>query len=87
MAELFRIVRPGGIFVTTMNDDSLIGKMLPDELRAYQTTGVAVRDKVQQGKTMFAACHLPNYLRTGLFKQFEVLEHAPASFPFTAQDC
>ena len=87
IAELLRIMRPGGIFVTTTNGDSLKSKMLPDELLTYETTGVAFRDKFEEGKKMFAAVHSPAYLRAVLFKDLEILEHAPASFPFTSQDC
>lgn len=87
IAELRRVIGPGGILVITTNGDSLKSKMLPDELHCYETTGVAFRDRFQEGKKMFSACHSPTYLRAVLFKGFEVLEHAPASFPFTTQDC
>jgi SAM-dependent methyltransferase len=86
IAELLRIVRPCGLLIITTQGDALKLRMMPDELRRYRTSGTAVRDKCSEGKKLFSAFHSPEYLRQKLFKVFEVLEHAPASFPFTAQD-
>jgi SAM-dependent methyltransferase len=87
MDELARVTRPRGVLVITTNGDSLQTKMLPDELRSYQATGIAIRGNIREGKKMFSACHSPTYLRGKLFRNLEVLEHLPAGFPFTAQDC
>lgn len=84
--ELFRVVRPGGVLVITTNGDSLLDMMLPDELTAYNENGYVIRGKYEEGKKMFFSCHSPAYLRHNLFKNFEVLEHIGAGFPYTGQD-
>ena len=61
--------------------------MLPDELRRYRENGVVFRGQVEEGKKMYSSCHSPAYIRNILFRDFEVLEHRPAAFPFTGQDC
>jgi SAM-dependent methyltransferase len=86
IAELYRVARPGAILVITTNGDSRQAYMLPDELKTYLEKGIVIRDKVEEGKKMFFACHSPNFLREKLFNNFEILEHLSASFPFTGQD-
>ena len=87
IAELLRILRPGGLAVITTNGDSHVQFMLPDEMETYAKQGVVIRGNFEEGKKMFWACHAPQYLRQTLFRDFEVLEHAPASFPYNNQDC
>lgn len=86
IAELFRIAKPGAILVITTNGDSRKKFMLADELRTYLEKGIVIRDKVEEGKKMFFACHSPQYLKDKLFKDFEVLDHSGAAFPHTGQD-
>jgi SAM-dependent methyltransferase len=86
IADLFRIARTGAILVITTNGDSRRNFLLPDELKTYHEKGVVIRDKVEEGKKMFFACHSPQYLTQVLFKSFEVLEHTSAAFPHTGQD-
>ncbi|WP_176958757.1 class I SAM-dependent methyltransferase [Mariprofundus sp. KV] len=84
--ELIRVVRLGGILIISTNGDSRLGVMLPEEVDAYNATGIVIRDKFEEGKKMFWACHSPDYLRMKLFKDLEVLDHKPAGFPHTGQD-
>jgi SAM-dependent methyltransferase len=84
--ELLRVTRSGGILVITTNGDSRKNIMRPDEIEAYQSTGVVIRGKFEEGKKMYWACHSPQYLREKLFNEFEVLKHCEADFPYTGQD-
>jgi SAM-dependent methyltransferase len=86
IAELFRIASPGAVLVITTNGDSKQKFMLTDELETYRKRGILIRDKFEEGKKMFMACHSPQYLREKLFKEFEVLEHICSDFPHTTQD-
>lgn len=84
--ELYRIARPNGILIISTNGDSRISFLHLEELSVYTATGVVIRDRVEEGKKMFWACHSPRYLREKLFKNFSVLDHVPEGFPYTGQD-
>lgn len=84
--ELYRVTRPNGILIISMNGDSRMSFLLPDELVVYKTKGIVIRDKFEEGKKMFFSCHSPKYLRESLFRNFLVLEHVPEGFPYTGQD-
>lgn len=84
--EIYRVLRPGGIFIATTNGESKLADLFSDEIEKYRSEGAVVRGNFEEGKKMYFACHSPKYLTENLFKSFEVLEHRPASFPFTAQD-
>lgn len=84
--ELHRITRPNGILVISTNGDSRLSFLLPEELSVYKATGILIRDKFEEGKKMFWACHSPKYLREKLFKNFTVLDFVPEGFPHTGQD-
>jgi SAM-dependent methyltransferase len=84
--ELYRLTLPNGILIISTNGDSRIGFLLPDELSVYKDTGIVIRDKFEEGKKMFWACHFPIYLREKLFKDFVALDYLPEGFPYTGQD-
>lgn len=86
VAELIRVVRPGGIVVLTTNGDSICKSLLPHELAAYRSCGVVIRGHFKEGKRCFSAIHSPRYARERLFQDFEILQHVPAGFPHTGQD-
>lgn len=84
--EIFRVLKPGGFFITTTNGESKLADLFDDEIEKYRTEGIVVRGNFKEGKKMYFTCHSPKYLADELFKRFDVVEHRPASFPFTAQD-
>jgi SAM-dependent methyltransferase len=86
IAELHRVASSNAVLIISTNGDSRRGFMLPEELAKYEHQGFLVRDKFEEGKKMFFACHSPSYLRETLFKAFSILEHVPAAFPYTGQD-
>jgi ubiquinone/menaquinone biosynthesis C-methylase UbiE len=84
--ELYRVTRPGGVLVISTNGDSRMRFLLSHELSAYKAAGLVIRDKFEEGKKMFWACHSPKYLKEILFKDFAILEYLPERFPYTGQD-
>jgi SAM-dependent methyltransferase len=86
IAELFRVARPGAVLVITTNGDSHRGGMLPKEKKAYQASGIVIRDRYEEGKRSFLAIHSPGYSRERLFHKFDILDHVAAAFPYTKQD-
>ena len=84
--ELFRVTRPGAVLVISTNGDSRMRFLLPHELSDYKEDGIVIRDKFEEGKKMFFACHSSKYLKEILFKDFTVLDCLPEKFPYTGQD-
>jgi SAM-dependent methyltransferase len=85
--ELYRTIKPGGVLlITTDGDNAYRTELLPDEKRKYDTAGIVVRGKYEEGKKMFLTRHSPRYVREKLLQDFEVLEHKTLSFPFMKQD-
>src|SRR5579885_2374071 len=54
MAELLRVIRPGGFFLLTLHGDHFRKKLLPDELKRYDAGEIVVRGGVVEGSRMFA---------------------------------
>jgi SAM-dependent methyltransferase len=85
--ELHRILRPGGVLLITQSgDDSYKTELLHAERKTYDTTGIVVRGKYEEGKKMFLTIHSPSYIRNKLLKDFEILDHQTSSFPYMRQD-
>lgn len=85
--ELYRVLRPGGILLITTDSDSVYRKeFLPAEKKEYDTKGIVVKGRYEEGKKMFLTRHSPKYIREKLLQPFEILEHVPEVFPFMKQD-
>jgi ubiquinone/menaquinone biosynthesis C-methylase UbiE len=85
--ELYRVLKPKGILlITTSGDNAYKSELLNREKDKYDNQGVVVRGEYEEGKKMYLARHSPQYVKEKLLKQFEILEHSPAGFPFIEQD-
>jgi SAM-dependent methyltransferase len=85
--EIHRVLRPGGVFVlTTAGDFSFETDLVDEEKTEYKEKGIVTRGNFEEGKKMFLARHNPKYVREALLKDFEILEHKTAGFPFILQD-
>jgi len=74
MAELHRVLKPGGILMLTLHGDAFIPKLSKAELADYSKGEIVIRGHVKEGHRTFAAFH-PKGFTDKLFKQFDVLEH------------
>lgn len=84
--ELHRIMRSGAIAIISTHGNRGLETLLPEEIDIYESHGVVVRGKVQEGKKMFFTLYSPAYLKESLFKSFDVIEFAPGEFPYVGQD-
>jgi SAM-dependent methyltransferase len=86
-AELYRVLKPGGILLITTDSDSVYQKeFLTHEKKKYDTSGIVIKDEYEEGKKMYLTRHSPRYIKEKLLQPFEILEHVPGVFPFMKQD-
>ncbi len=55
MNEVFRILRPGGIFIFTTHGDGSVDKLIPSELEAYRNGNFVSRSFLKEGHRMYSS--------------------------------
>jgi SAM-dependent methyltransferase len=78
IAELRRILSPGGFLLLTTHGDACIDPLSPDERAMYAAGEPVVRLSERSGANECAAFHPPSYVETVLANGWLVAEHAPA---------
>ena len=71
IAEIRRLLRPGGLFIGTFHGDKTKSKLFPKELEKYEDGKLVVRDKVYEGSKNFVAIHSDSFIRRSLLVDFE----------------
>ena len=89
LADLKRVVRPGGfILLTTHGDHYYDSMLLKSERDIYKNKGVIIRKNVKEGSRTYVSFHSPDYMRD-LFSSLnlKVVEFKPSGwFSYTFQD-
>lgn len=86
MAELERVIRPGGLLMLTTHSDAAANRLLPDELERYRAGQLVVRGGVEEGKKWYLAYQPPGFVRETLLARFRVVEQLAAGFFRGTQD-
>ncbi len=79
-AELFRILKPGGILILTVQGDKSRHKLLPYELEQYSQGLLVVRGFKKEGHRLYSAFQPPAFMQR-LFSNYQVLKHIPGGEP------
>jgi SAM-dependent methyltransferase len=79
IAELRRVLRPGGTLIITTHGDAVLTRLRPDERKTYEAGRLVVRGGVTEGKRLFLAYHPGRFVREHLLAGFEVLSHKRAT--------
>lgn len=77
MAELLRVVKPGGIIIFTTHGDKCAERLSAVEKYAYDSGKIVVKDKIQEGKKHFSTYHPHTFIRDVLLKDSTIVEHLP----------
>lgn len=72
--EIFRVLKPGGIFVFTVHGDQQSAGLSDAERQRYDAGRIVVRGGVSEGSRTYLAYHPEPYVRETLLAPFEVTE-------------
>lgn len=72
-AEIFRVLRPGGLFAFTVHGVVSPKRLLPAEYRRFKRGELVTRGHVKEGSRIYTAYHPRDYVHNHLMKDFEVL--------------
>ena len=79
IAEVARVLTPGGVFIGAFHMKPAPGQLLPDEQARFDRGELVVRGGVKEGSRTFVAYHPEAYLRGHLLHGWEILE-GPTDF-------
>lgn len=74
IAEIERVLKPGGVFIGAFHMALLPGQLLPGEQARFNAGELVVRGGVKEGSRTYTAYHPERYLREQLLVRFEILE-------------
>ena len=78
MAELTRVLKPGGHLVLSVHGDAYRGRLNADELRRFDSGRLVVKNDTRApGTNACAAYHPPAYVRDTLASGLELLDFIP----------
>jgi SAM-dependent methyltransferase len=78
MAELRRVLRPGGVLILTTMGEHFLPRLTPPERAAFHRGEMVVRDAQYAGTNVCASYHPEGWVRRELAKDFTVLAFTPA---------
>ncbi|WP_232817861.1 class I SAM-dependent methyltransferase [Winogradskyella tangerina] len=72
--ELYRVLKPQGIMLLSLQGDNYKPKLTASELARYNEGQLVVRGKVKEGHRTYSAFHPKSFVED-LFKDADILEH------------
>jgi ubiquinone/menaquinone biosynthesis C-methylase UbiE len=73
VAEIIRLLKPGGLFIGTFHGEKYIDQLTYDEQQQFDSGELVIRGKIREGKKNFSAYHSDNFVQNLLvpFDKFE----------------
>jgi ubiquinone/menaquinone biosynthesis C-methylase UbiE len=75
MEELYRVMKPGGIFLVTTHGKSFKEKLTDGELAIFMQGKLVVRDRVKEGHRSFSAYQPEAFIHSLISNRFQVLKY------------
>jgi SAM-dependent methyltransferase len=77
IADLRRVVRPGGIVILTTHGEAYRPRLTSQERARFDAGELVVRTLGSEGRKLFAAFHPPAFVRARLLRGLSILEYRP----------
>ncbi len=77
LAELERVLRPGGLLFFTVSGDVFATKLAPEDRARYERADLVTHFVDVEGSNLCAAYHPPAYVRTHMMRGLDLLEEVP----------
>lgn len=77
LAELRRVLRPGGLLLVTTHGDSYLHVLTAEERERFRSGRPVVRRQAVAGTNLCAAYHPAAYVRDAFARELELAEHVP----------
>jgi SAM-dependent methyltransferase len=77
LAELRRMLCPGGFLLLTTHGDSYLARLTPAERASYEAGKLVVRRRSVAGTNLCTSFHPPEYVRESVAKGLELLVFSP----------
>jgi SAM-dependent methyltransferase len=77
IAELRRVVRPGGWLLITTHGARYVSELTPSERLRFEAGALVVRHEERAGTNVCGAYHPPAWVRSRLTERLELIEHVP----------
>ncbi|MBY0421155.1 MAG: class I SAM-dependent methyltransferase [Parvularculaceae bacterium] len=74
VAEIERVLAPGGLFLVALHMKPYPGQLLEDERRRFDAGALVTRAGVREGGRTYTAFHPERYVRDVLLARFEIVE-------------
>jgi SAM-dependent methyltransferase len=68
--EIWRVLKPGGLFIGTFHGEKFRNRLLPDEIKIFDTSGLVIRGMVREGSKNYSAYQSSTFLRENLLRDF-----------------
>jgi SAM-dependent methyltransferase len=78
LEENLRVVKPGGMVLMTVQGDNYRNRLLPDELRDYDSGRIVVRAHTAEGSRLYSTFHSPTFMRERFLRGLKIVHHAPS---------
>jgi ubiquinone/menaquinone biosynthesis C-methylase UbiE len=72
--DIYRVLKKNGILIATLHGDQSATHLLKKEMENYKGGKFVARDKVEEGKRIYASYH-PKSFVADAFKKYKILEH------------